>query len=283
MTKTIQVAAVQTAFTEEASQNIDVCTEMIREAKDRGAQIVLLPELFEGLYFPQAQREELFALAQPVAGHPMLKHFSELAAELEVVLPISFFEKDANSYYNSVAVIDADGTQLGVYRKSHIPDGPGYQEKFYFRPGNSGLHAFNTRYARIGVAICWDQWFPEAARCLALDGADILFYPTAIGSEPEDPGLDTREPWRRVMIGHAVANGTWVVAANRIGSEGAINFYGHSFIANHRGDLVDAMESESGLAMGTVDLEQMREYRAGFGLFRDRRPELYQSLVDVER
>ncbi|MBT8491726.1 MAG: N-carbamoylputrescine amidase [Deltaproteobacteria bacterium] len=275
----IRVAAIQTALAR-VEDNVAHCLELVRRAADDGAQIVLLPELFEGPYFPQSQREELFELARPVAEHPTLTRFQSLAAELEVVLPVSFFERDGNHYFNSVAVFDANGRNLGVYRKSHIPDGPGYQEKFYFKPGHTGFSAFDTRYGCIGVAICWDQWFPEAARCMALAGADILFYPTAIGSEPHDPDLDTSQPWRRVMQGHAVANATWVVAANRIGKEGEMEFYGQSFIANHRGELVADGGAGEEILAADIDLQATRQYRASFGFFRDRRPELYGPLSD---
>jgi N-carbamoylputrescine amidase len=280
MTRTVSVAAIQAPLEDDDAANIRLLDELLREAAGRGAQIALLPELFEGHYFPQAQREELFARAREVEGHPTLAHYRELARELSLVLPISFFEKSGPAYYNSLAVIDAGGELLGVYRKSHIPDGPGYQEKFYFRPGDTGFRAYTTRYGRIGVAICWDQWFPEVARALALDGADILFYPTAIGSEPEDPELDTRDPWQRVMIGHAVANAVGVVAANRTGIEGDITFYGSSFVADHRGDkLVELGRDEQGYAVATFDLDHLERARASFGFFRDRRPELYGALA----
>lgn len=278
---TIRVAAVQAPLSATIADNVARCTDLLRQAKADGAHVALLPELFEGPYFPQSQREELFALARPTEGHPTLEHFAKVAAELELVLPISFFERDGNSFYNSIAVFDADGKRLGVYRKSHIPDGPGYQEKFYFRPGNTGFSTWSTRYGQIGVAICWDQWFPEAARCMALAGADVLFYPTAIGSEPHAPELDTREPWRRVMVGHAVANATFVVAANRIGKEDAMSFYGTSFIANHRGDVVADAGQKEGFIAADVDLDAVRHYRSSFGFFRDRRPDLYGTIADV--
>jgi N-carbamoylputrescine amidase len=201
------------------------------------------------------------------------------------VIPVSFYEQAGPEAYNAVAVFDADGKDLGVYRKSHIPDGPGYQEKFFFKPGNTGFRAFATRFGTIGVAICWDQWFPEAARAMALAGADVLLYPTAIGSEPEEPGLDTRDAWQRVMIGHAVANAVGVVAANRVGTEGvgaeAITFYGSSFVADARGDkLAELGRSETGIALARLDLEQLRRFRASMGFFRDRRPALYRALTE---
>jgi N-carbamoylputrescine amidase len=203
-----------------------------------------------------------------------------------VVLPVSFFERAGQAYYNSLAMVDADGRVMGLYRKSHIPDGPGYEEKFYFRPGNTGFRVWQTKVGAIGVGICWDQWYPEAARAMALMGADMLLYPTAIGSEPEAPTLDTKDPWQRVMVGHAVANVIPVVAANRVGDEGGQVFYGSSFIANHRGDKVAELNrTEEGAVTYAFDLDEVRKNRASFGFFRDRRPELYQvlSTADGER
>jgi len=238
----------------------------------RGSNVILPPELFETPYFPQHEREESFALAHPAEGHPAIKHFAKVAKELSVVIPVSFFEKADQEYYNSVGIVDADGAVLGVYRKSHIPDGPGYEEKFYFRPGNTGFRTWQTRYGNMGVGICWDQWFPEAARAMAVQGAEVLLYPTAIGTEPDNPNLDTRDPWQRAMIGHAVSNAMPVVAANRIGTEDAITFYGSSFIANERGDKVSELErDEEGIAVATFDLEAVQTYRAAMGFFRDRR------------
>jgi N-carbamoylputrescine amidase len=281
----VTVAALQTALTDDVAANVARVTALCREAAGRGAQIILPSELFEGHYFCRTQREADFARAHPAERHPTLRHFQQLAAELGVVIPVSFFEQAGPEHYNSVAVFDADGRHLGVYRKSHIPDGPGYQEKFFFKPGNTGFRAFATRFGTIGVAICWDQWFPEAARAMTLAGADILFYPTAIGSEPEEPGLDSRDSWQRVMIGHAVANAVAVVAANRIGTEGdgdgagAITFYGSSFIADARGDkLAELGRDEAGIALARLDLDQIRRIRTSMGFFRDRRPALYRSL-----
>jgi len=274
------VAAVQSALTDDRQENVERMTDLVRRAADRGAQVILMPELFEGHYFPRRQREDNFDRAMPLAGHPTVEHFRALAAELEVVIPVSFYERDGNEYYNSAAVVDADGTVLGVYRKSHIPDGPGYMEKFAFRPGNTGFRAWRTRYGCIGVGICWDQWFPEAARIMVMSGADVLFYPTAIGSEPEAPHEDTKDPWQRVMLGHAVANTAVVVAANRVGVEEELTFYGHSFIADQRGDLLAELgREEEDVICATLDLERLRRRRAGFGLFRDRRPDLYGPLV----
>jgi N-carbamoylputrescine amidase len=279
----VTVAALQTALTDNVAENVVRVTQLVREAAGKGAQIILPSELFEGHYFCRTQREEDFARAREAAAHPTILHFQKLAAELGVVIPVSFFEQAGPEHYNSVAVIDADGTNLGVYRKTHIPDGPGYQEKFFFKPGNTGFRAFETRFARIGVAICWDQWFPEAARAMTLAGADILFYPTAIGTEPEEPELDSRDSWQRVMVGHAVANAVGVVAANRVGKEGdgkdAITFYGSSFICNARGDkLAELDRTQEGIALAQLDPLQLRRVRASMGFFRDRRPDLYGTL-----
>ncbi|MGN6106114.1 MAG: N-carbamoylputrescine amidase [Kofleriaceae bacterium] len=281
----VTVAALQTSLTDDVATNVARVTELVREAAGRGAQIILPSELFEGHYFCRTQREEDFARARSAEGHPTLRQFQKLAAELGVVIPVSFFEQAGPEHYNAIAVFDADGRNLGVYRKSHIPDGPGYQEKFFFKPGNTGFRAFATRFGTIGVAICWDQWFPEAARAMTLAGADLLFYPTAIGSEPEEPELDSRDSWQRVMIGHAVANAVGVVAANRIGKEGdgqeSIDFYGSSFICDARGDkLAELGRTEPGIAMATLDLERIRRVRASMGFFRDRRPTLYRAITE---
>jgi N-carbamoylputrescine amidase len=280
----ILVAAVQAALSDDRDANVARMTELVREAAGRGAKAILMPELFEGHYFPRHQREVDFDRARAAAAHPTLAHFRRLAAELDVALPVSFFEQDGPHYYNSVAMIDAGGALLGVYRKSHIPDGPGYQEKFFFRPGDTGFRTWRARPGALGVGICWDQWFPEAARAMVLGGAEVLFYPTAIGSEPEEPDNDTRDPWRRVMIGHAVANACAVVAANRVGTEGsgadAITFYGSSFIADHRGELLAELgRDEEGVISAALDLDAQRRYRASFGFFRDRRPDLYGPLA----
>jgi len=282
---TVTVAAVQTPLSDDAAANVAAVTELVRAAAADGARIVLPSELFEGHYFCRAQREDDFARARPAEGHPTLAHFQRLAAELGIVIPVSFYEQAGPEYFNSIATIDADGRILGVYRKSHLPDGPGYQEKFFFRLGNTGFHTYRTRFATIGVAVCWDQWFPEAARAMTLAGADILFYPTAIGSEPEEPDFDSRDPWQRVMIGHAVANCVAVVAANRTGREGdgagAITFYGSSFVCDHRGDkLAELGRDDTGVAAAAIDLARLQRARASMGFFRDRRPELYRRLVE---
>jgi N-carbamoylputrescine amidase len=277
----MKVAALQTALTDEVSANVRRVTELVREAAGLGANVILPSELFEGIYFCQTQREDDFARARPAKDHPTLVHFQALAAELGVVIPVSFFEQGGPEYYNSIVVFDADGRDLGLYRKSHIPDGPGYQEKFFFKPGNTGFRTFATKFGTIGVAICWDQWFPEAARAMTLAGADVLFYPTAIGSEPEEPNFDSRDAWQRVMIGHAVANSVGVVAANRIGAEGGMTFYGSSFICDARGDkLAELGRDVPGIAIADLDVAQLRRVRASMGCFRDRRPDLYRTLID---
>jgi len=279
----VRVAVIQAALGGAREENLEHIETLVREAARRDANIVLIPELYEGPYFCKTEDETYFALARPMAGHPGVDALAKLARALGVVMPASVFERDGPHYYNSIAMIDADGSVLGTYRKSHIPDGPGYEEKFYFRPGDTGFRAWRTRFGTIGVGICWDQWFPEAARAMVLAGADLLLYPTAIGSEPNDPGLDTRDPWRRVMIGHAVANATPVAAANRIGSEDGQRFYGSSFIADQRGDLlVDLGRDEETIGVAAIDLAAVRRYRASFGFFRDRRPELYGPLTKKE-
>lgn len=276
----ITVAALQTSFTEDLTTNVAKVTELVRKAAFQGAQVILPSELFERPYFCREERDEFFDWAKPLIEHPTIRHFQQLAEELAVVIPVSFFEKAGQSYYNSIAIVDADGALLGNYRKSHIPDGPGYEEKFYFRPGNTGFKVWPTRFGTLGVGICWDQWFPECARAMVLMGADILFYPTAIGSEPQTPDLDTKDPWQRAMIGHAVSNVIPVVAANRVGTEGEQTFYGHSFIANQRGDKVAELNRmEEGVICATFDLAEIRRHRASFGFFRDRRPELYGALT----
>ncbi|MEM9067618.1 MAG: N-carbamoylputrescine amidase [Myxococcota bacterium] len=278
----LSIAVLQCCL-DDPSTNVDRVEALIREAAAEGANVILPPELFEDRYFPQREHEAPFDGAREREGHPTLQRMSALAAELEVVLPISFFERAGQAYYNSLAMIDADGAILGVYRKSHIPDGPGYEEKFYFRPGDTGFRAWNTRYGCIGVGICWDQWFPEAARAMALQGAELLLYPTAIGSEPEAPEMDTRDPWQRVMIGHAVANSMPVAAANRTGVEDAIRFYGSSFVADPRGDKVAELNrDEEGFALARFDRDALRRERAGWGFFRDRRPELYRALLSAD-
>ena len=273
-----RLAVTQMSCSHVLEENLDKAERLVREAAAGGANIVLLQELFENLYFPQLEREELFALAHPVEGHPFLERFAALAGELGVVLPVSFFEHAGQAYFN------ADGDILGVYRKSHIPDGPGYEEKYYFNPGDDGFKTWRTRYGNIGVGICWDQWFPEAARIMALKGADLLLYPTAIGSEPAEAGaLETTRMWRRAMIGHAVSNVMYVAAANRVGREGNATFYGHSFIADYAGDYLAEADAESEtIIYADLDFSAAQNARAGWGFFRDRRPDLYGPLLTLD-
>jgi N-carbamoylputrescine amidase len=275
----IKVATLQLALSDDVSENIARVSELVREAASRGAQVVLPPELFESHYFCQVEDEGLFARAQPTDRHPAVLAMRKLAAELKVYIPTSFFEAEGPHHYNTLAMIDPDGGVMGIYRKSHIPDGPGYEEKFYFRPGNTGFKVWPTPSATIGVGVCWDQWYPETARAMMLMGAEILFYPTAIGNEPHDPSLDTSRLWRRAMIGHAVSNVVPVIASNRIGTEKDMTFYGHSFICDERGDmLAEFGANETGVLTATINLDRVKRHRAAFGFFRDRRPELYGRL-----
>jgi N-carbamoylputrescine amidase len=282
MTRTIAVAALQTSYGEDMQANIDKTIALIRQAAAQGAQVVLPPELFQGPYFCVSQEEHWFATAYPWREHPAVVQLQPVAKELGVVIPVSIFEKEGPHYFNSMVMVDADGEALGVYRKSHIPDGPGYEEKFYFRPGNTGFKVWGgPERSTLGVGVCWDQWYPETARAMMLMGADILFYPTAIGTEPHDPDLDTSRLWRRAMIGHAVSNVVPVVAANRIGTECGQRFYGHSFICDERGDILEEFGAdETGVLVATLDLAQAKRHRAAFGFFRDRRPDLYGRLVE---
>jgi len=284
-TRTLIVAVVQMAMTDAVAANVEHAIALVREAAVRGARLVLLPELFENLYWCQVQREEYFAGAHPLDGHPFLPRFQALARERRVVLPVSFFEQAGQAHYNSLAMIDETGAIQGVYRKSHIPDGPGYMEKYYFNPGDTGFRAFSTAAGTVGAAICWDQWYPETARAMALQGAEILLYPTAIGSEPEEAGaIDTSVLWRRAMIGHAVSNSCYLAAANRIGTERVADreqtYYGTSFIADYQGEiLAEAGRTEEAILLATLDLDRARRFRAGMGFFRDRRPDLYGPLL----
>jgi len=283
----VTVAATQFACTPNAAENIARAESMVRQAAARGAQVILLQELFETPYFCKDHLAEHFALAHPMPDNPVVRRFQGLAKELGVVLPISVFERANNAYYNSLAMIDAEGEVMGTYRKSHIPEGPGYHEKFYFSPGDTGFKVWKTRFGTIGVGICWDQWFPEAARCMALMGADILMYPTAIGSEPQDPTLDSRDHWQRCMQGHAAANVMPLVASNRIGLEQGqkyeMKFYGSSFIADSTGGKVAEADRESEAVLtATFDLDQLRVQRHAWGVFRDRRPELYYPILSLD-
>ena len=281
----LALGIVQMAMSDVLEENVAKAIEMVRRAASHGATAVLLPELFEGYYWPQAQRERFFERAHPVEGHPFIGRFQELARELAIVLPLSFFEKAGHAHYNSLVMIDATGELLGLYRKSHIPDGPGYMEKYYFAPGDTGFKAFPTRSGTLGAAICWDQWYPESARAMALQGAEVLLYPTAIGSEPEAAGpMDTSAMWRRVMVGHAVANACYLGAANRVGTERVEgttqSFYGTSFICDYSGEIVaEAGRTEETVLVAPLDLDQARSFRAGMGFFRDRRPDLYGPLL----
>ena len=280
----VTVAALQTSYGPDLKDNIARTEKLVRMATKKGADVVLPSELFQGIYFCTRQDPKWFETAFPAAEHPCVMALRKLAKELKIVIPISFFEKDGPRYYNSVAIADADGDILGVYRKSHIPDGPGYQEKYYFRPGDTGFKVWKTKKAAIGVGICWDQWYPECARAMTLMGAEVLFYPTAIGSEPYDSALDTHKQWQRAMQGHAVSNAIPVVAANRIGLENnegvKQKFYGHSFIADHTGELVQEFgNNDEGVLIHTFDLDLIAAYRADWGFFRDRRTDLYAKTI----
>lgn len=285
--RNVTVAATQMACSWELEKNIANAERLVREAHARGAQIILIQELFAAPYFCIDQSPEHYALAQDVETSPLIKHFSALAKELDVVLPLSFFEKANNAYYNSLVMIDADGTVLDTYRKTHIPNGPAYQEKQFFIPGDTGFKVWNTRYAKVGVGICWDQWFPETARCLALGGAEVIFYPTAIGSEPAYPDIDSQPHWTRVQQGHAAANVIPVIASNRIGTEASkyidgleMTFYGSSFIADQTGELVaQANKTDECILVHTFDLDAVAAQRAAWGLFRDRRPDMYGAIA----
>ena len=287
MARTVSVAAIQTSYGMDMAANIEKTKVFIREAAAKGAQVILPSELFQGPYFCVTQEEHWFAHAYPWREHPCVTELAPLAAELGVVIPVSIFEREGPHYFNSLVMVDADGSLMGLYRKSHIPDGPGYQEKYYFRPGDTGFKVWDTKFGRLGVGICWDQWYPECARAMALQGAEVLFYPTAIGSEPHDPTLDTALPWRRAMQGHAVSNVIPVVGANRIGFEpwdgypnGGQTFYGSSFISDHRGDLVSELgQADEGIIQASFDLDFLQGHRAAWGFFRDRRTDLYGSLT----
>lgn len=274
-------------MTDVINDNVAIAEGLVRQAAERGAQIVVIPELFEGLYFCKDRSPDHFSRAREIASHPTVAHFQKLAAELRVVLPISVFERQNNAYFNTVVVVDATGDALGIYRKSHIPDGPGYSEKYYFSPGDTGFQVWNTAYGRVGVGICWDQWFPEAARVMALQGAEVLLYPTAIGSEPQNPAWDSSAHWQRVMQGHAAANLLPVVAANRYGHEVGqscdITFYGSSFIADNTGEKVaEAGRDCDAVLVASFDRQEMQSLRASWGLFRDRRPNLYGSVTSLD-
>ena len=286
MAREVTLAAAQMSCGPDAEANVAKAERLVRDAARRGANVVLLQELFETPYFPIDQDSGRFALARPLAGHPTIERLRRLARELGVVVPVSFFERASQAFFNSVAVVDADGEVLGVYRKTHIPQSPAYQEKFYFNPGDTGLRVWPTRYGVLGVGICWDQWFPESARCMALMGAEVLLYPTAIGSDPPESGADSLGAWQRVQQGHAAANFMPLVAANRTGTETgereSIRFYGSSFIADHTGALLSqASEDSDEVVTATVDLDATREYRESWSVFRDRRPDVYGTLLTL--
>ncbi len=277
----ITVAALQLALNAGEAENIAAVSALVENAAKGGAQIVLPPELFAGPYFCKVEDEALFALAYPLDQDPSVREMRKLAKALGIAIPTSFFERDGHHYYNTLAMIGPDGEVMGIYRKSHIPDGPGYEEKYYFRPGNTGFKVWDLFGARIGVGVCWDQWYPECARAMALMGAELLFYPTAIGTEPYDADLDTSRMWRRAMLGHAVSNCMPVIAANRIGTEDGQRFYGHSFISDEWGDfLTEFGAGETGVLSATIDLQRAATHRAGMGFFRDRRPHLYARLSE---
>ncbi|HWD49755.1 MAG TPA: N-carbamoylputrescine amidase [Rhizomicrobium sp.] len=282
--RNVTFAATQFACSWDRKANVARAKELVREAAGAGANVILIQELFETPYFCQDQSPDHFALAQPFEGNPLIAEMAALAKELGVVLPVSFFEKAGYAHFNSLAMVDADGRVLGLYRKSHIPDGPGYQEKYYFTPGDTGFKVWDTKFGKMGAAICWDQWFPESARAMALMGAEALFYPTAIGTEPPPaPPVDSRDHWRRAMQGHAAANYVPLIASNRIGTEkGAaseMTFYGSSFIAGPTGELVAELgRTGEGVITATFDLDEIAKSRANWGLFRDRRPDLYGAI-----
>lgn len=278
---TIAVAALQLALPGGEAENIAATAALVEQAARDGAQIVLPPELFAGPYFCKVEDEALFAMAYPLDADPSVREMQKLAKAHGIAIPTSFFERDGHHYYNTLAMIGPDGEVMGIYRKSHIPDGPGYEEKYYFRPGNTGFKVWDVFGTRIGVGVCWDQWYPECARAMALMGAELLFYPTAIGSEPYDADLDTSRMWRRAMIGHAVSNCMPVIAANRIGMEDGQRFYGHSFISDEWGDyLAEFGAGETGVLHAKIDLTRAATHRAGMGFFRDRRPQLYGRLAE---
>jgi N-carbamoylputrescine amidase len=286
----VKVAALQFSCSKDVQENINKAEKMVKEEADNGANIILLPELFERQYFCQEKRYDYYNYALPLEKNPAVNRFKEVAKELGVVIPVSFYERDIDRLFNTVAMIDADGSVLGIYRKTHIPDDHFYQEKFYFTPGDSGFKVFDTRFGCIGVGICWDQWFPETVRCMAVQGAEMLLYPTAIGSEPI-LDVDSSSHWRRVMQGHAAANLMPVVAANRIGVEtvepckenagqsSSLDFYGCSFIADATGDIIASAKQEETILYGEFDLDALKEDRLSWGLFRDRRPETYVVMT----
>lgn len=283
MSKVVKFAALQLAISWDLEDNLNKAKAAIREAAANGANVILPQELFAAPYFCKKQEAKYFELAQETAHCHLIKEMSELAKELGVVIPVSYFEKAGNTFFNSLVMIDADGTVLDNYRKSHIPDGPGYSEKYYFSPGDTGFKVWQTKFGKFGAGICWDQWFPELARSLALHGAEAIFYPTAIGSEPQDPTLDSRDHWQRTMQGHSAANLVPVIASNRVGTEVddgiETTFYGSSFITDHTGGkIAEAPREGETIIYAEIDLAQTAKARHSWGLFRDRRPDLYGSV-----
>lgn len=279
----IKVAITQMSCVDDYQTNVNKATELVKKASEAGANVILLQELFSGLYFCQVEDYDKFSLAVEREKSPLIKHFKEVAKKYNVVLPISFFEKCGQNYFNSLVMIDADGKDLGIYRKTHIPTGECYEEKFYFTPGDTGFKVFDTKFGKVGVAICWDQWFPETARILALEGAEMILFPTAIGSEPVLV-RDSMPHWRNTMCGHAAANIIPVLASNRVGEEKAKNstmtFQGFSFIADQHGNVVEEMNrTEEGFRIHEFDIDEINKERTSWGVFRDRRPECYSRLV----
>lgn len=283
----VSVAALQMSCSDNRDDNIKKAEKMVREAAKQGANIILIQELFETLYFCQKENPEYYGYASTLENNPAINHFTKIAKELNLVIPISYYERCNNAYFNSIAIIDADGSVLGQYRKSHIPDGPGYEEKYYFSPGDTGFKVWQTKFGIIGVGICWDQWFPEPARAMALMGAELIFYPTAIGSEPEDSSVDSKDHWQRCMIGHSASNLVPVIASNRVGTEkiedSSITFYGSSFITDGTGKVIkEANRTDETIIMATFDLDALAFQRTEWGVFRDRRPELYRPLLTLD-
>ena len=284
---TLTIAATQMACSNDITANVESAERLVRKAAAQGAQLVLLQELFQNQYFCQIEDAEYFSLAKLFENNPVIAHFQSLAKELNVVIPVSFFEKANHAYFNSLAIVDSDGACLGLYRKSHIPHGYGYQEKFYFNPGDTGFQVWDTAVGRIGCGICWDQWFPECARSMALQGAEILLYPTAIGSDLNASGSDSMRKWQRAMQGHSASSTVIVAASNRIGREdfgdSYLEFYGSSFITDQTGELVaEAPRDEEAVITATFDMDAIRAERAGWGFFRDRRPQLYNELLTLD-
>ena len=284
----VTFAATQMACSNNTKDNIDQAVSLIEQAAKKGANVVLIQELFESQYFCKDQKEELFRLAKPFEDNQTIALMSKVAKDNNVALPVSFFEKSNKAYFNTIAMIDSDGAILGRYRKSHIPDGPGYQEKFYFNPGNTGFKVWDTKFCKIGVGICWDQWFPEAARIMALKGAEVILYPTAIGGEPDNQDeFDSSDMWQRAMIGHAAVNQVPIVASNRIGTEDGFDisnfFYGRSFITDYTGEVVaEGSRDKEEVLISTIDLDKAEDFRSSWGIFRDRRPDLYKTLLDMD-